>query len=60
VGTTGVVETTPPYAIVDHEGDVGVIIIILDTKQEAEAIASELQRRGRRVHVEPAKEFTPS
>jgi hypothetical protein len=34
-----------------------VVVIILDTKEGSEAIAEELQRRGRRVHVESAPEF---
>jgi hypothetical protein len=51
--------TAPSYCIVDREHDEEVVVIVLDTKEEAEAIAIELRRRGRRVHVEPAAEFTP-
>jgi hypothetical protein len=48
------------YAIVDREHDEEVVVVILDTNDEAEAMAIELRRRGRRVHVEPAAELTPS
>jgi hypothetical protein len=55
------VEEKPPvYAIIDHEHNEDVVVIILDTEEDSEAIAKELQRRGRRVHVESAPEFTSS
>jgi hypothetical protein len=53
-------EKSPVYAIINHEHNEDVVVIILDTKEDSEAIALELQRRGRRVHVEPASEFTSS
>jgi hypothetical protein len=57
--TPAVVEEKPPvYAIVDREHNEDVIVVLVDTKPEAEAMARALRRRGRRVHVEPAAEFT--